>query len=282
MKLLTLAKEFGVKTMEVGAKNSPTILAGLAAAGAITTAIVAMRAGIKAKDILEEHRKKIDEIEQSAKLEEEGKTEEAIKEQVIDTAKKLAPIVAPVAAVAIVTAGCALGSNTINLRRQAVLTAAFELAQANCIDQQNYISEAKKLIGVKDDIEAEKKAIEKEKEKIADPTNYVYTSEDIWVRDLVYGVKFKSSRVKIREAFLNTKEAILDRGEFESVSDLYENLGMKAFERGNKEGWNPEDVDFCFPTFGTEFDEDHNLVLTFKYQTFANNDDYILRSTSTT
>lgn len=269
MWLLDASKDFGGRVISAAAKNSPTILAGVAGAGVFLTGVMAFKAGLKAKDILDAHKDKVDAIRTTEELSDEQKKEEE-KKVTIETAKKIAPIALPVVGVAAATAACALGSNTINLRRQAVLTAAFELAQANALDQQNYISEAKRALGIEKDAEIEKKLVEEEKKAPVDKTTYRYINEDMWCRDLQYGSKFKSSRIKIKEAFLNVKEELLDMDCFRSVNDLYEFLGLEGFDKGENDGWNPGDNVYC--NFGSEVDENGEIVLTFSYKTYKNHD----------
>lgn len=210
-------------------KNSPSILMGIGIAGMLTSTVLAVKATPKAIRLITEK-----ENEKEADL---TKTE-----IVKATWKCYIP--------SVVTSGlsiaCLIGSNNINLRRNAALATAYSISEnALRLYQEKVVEEIgeKKERAIRDEVAKEKI----NRDPIVNKEVIITGRGEQLCYDSVGGRYFKCDIEKIRkiEAKLNKR---LFSEMFVSLNDFYYEVGMTCTELGDELGWNVDDgqIDFDF------------------------------------
>ena len=163
------------ETVRFVERQSPTILTGLAAAGVVTTAIMAVRATPKAMAILEEEK-----LSRAYA----GKSEKLKATEVVGKCWKC---YMPTTCMAGLTIACAIGANSINLQRNAALSSLYSVSSAALKEYEDKVVET-----VGEDKNAEiKQAIAKDRIAAAPAQNDISLVEpdDVIVYDCFSGRK---------------------------------------------------------------------------------------------
>ena len=226
-------KEFCDNAVEFEKKNSPAILTGMAVVGLFTTAFTSYKAGLKAHDILEDHR---EDMRLCRKNDKEAKR--AVR---WETTKKMAPVLAPPIISAAVTTGCILGSNQISSKRVAVLSTAYAMSEKALTEWRGKTEE---LIG------------EKKTQKIRDAINQDRIAEDapgpgskilmtgtgdVLCKDNWSGRYFRSNANVIGQA-INSLSADCVQDMYVSLNEFYDYLDIPRVPQGDEFGWNVDDL----------------------------------------
>lgn len=110
-------------------KHSPEILVVVGVVGVVTSAVMACKATTKATDVIEEHKKEMDDIHFVAETKPEKYSEEDYQKDTVivytQTAVKLAKLYAPSVAIGAASIACIIGSHNILTKRNAALAAAY-------------------------------------------------------------------------------------------------------------------------------------------------------------
>ena len=215
-------------------KNSPAILAAAACVGVVSAVVYTAKVAPQGKEIIDDTKAALADIEKSDISEEEKKEQK--KEVVLDTAKDLVPIVVPPVVVTGLTIGCIIGAHKINMRRQALLITACDLATKSLDDYQ---AKVKEVVGEK-----------KEKEKIQNAINQDYADRlpaniDIiatgdgnqLICDKKSGQVFRSSMEWIRKQWARINQ-LQASGGFTELNRFYELIGINPTDYGEYYGWN--------------------------------------------
>lgn len=213
-------------------QNSPTILAGLAVAGVVTTSVLSGKAAVRAHIILKTHP--------------EAKTKK-------DKAKLLWKTFAPPVVMGAATVGCVIGGQAINQHRNAVLAGAYALAETSIKELESKATEmvgAEKVKEIKDSIMQDKIDAATSNDEIKLGKNEVVFSEDTKVKcyDPYSGRIFESSVNEIDKA-VNRANTILFADYRLSLNDMYDELGLAHNKDGNDIGWNMDDAITHFKDF---------------------------------
>ena len=258
-------------TIKNGAKaHAPLIIAigGLVAAGA--TVVFAVKEAPKVKLALEN--KKIEKEEAIREKLPEDKKNEPIEVElsVLDKAKVITKHCWP-AIIAAITCIASTGiSQWMCGRRIAAAQFAKEMTQ-KAFD--SYVDETVKKIGNKKEEEIRenvvKKEIEKDKEKVKNGDVIVTGKGDLFVKDLMTGATFYTTMDKLRKAE-NTVNSLILEGEFISINDFYDELGVDHTPLGDDVGFEVrmDDVaknSFLKLVFSPKFDEDDQLYVGISY-----------------
>ena len=214
-------------------KHSPEILTGLGIAGMITTTVLAVKATPKALDLIEQKR----EEEQRYDL------------TPVETVKAAWKPYIPAAVTGVASVACLIGASSVNIRRNAALTAAYQLSTTAFAEYKENVIEAigeKKERGIRDKI-AQKK-IDKMNET---PTQIIVTGAgDTLFLEPISMRPFKSDIETIRRIVndLNYRMTI-GMEEYISLSEFYDELGLKHTDVSDSLGWTlgvdgPIKVDF--------------------------------------
>ena len=221
----------GVRTLgRYAVKNAPTILTGLAVCGTITTAIMAGKGAIRAKEIISEH-----ELDPEFQVDEGDIVyyrEPTVKEKIHLTWK----CYVPAGLMCLSTISCIVGANTVNTKRNAALAAAYSLSEEAAKEFKNKVAET---IG-------ERKVNKIEHEIMQDKVNatpvpddenifYTTTGEDLMF-DKFSGRYFRGSKKGVEDAEIAVNRKLL-RDNMASVNDFYDYLGIPPIDIGDCMGW---------------------------------------------
>lgn len=250
-------------------KNSPAILAGCAVVGVITTVYCAWKAAPRADDILKKHRKEMDSVKKGDKEARRAVTKETVKEMV--------PVVAPTALMAGSTVACIIGSQRLNGKRIAALSAAYAMSK----DMVNDLNEQmikdlgpKKAQAVKDAV-FEKKVTEEHPEGTPVRDEIMRKKGMYWCRDYYTGCTFQTNAFIINQAITDISarvggEMYITLGEFwQSLQDAGSS-GMESMFR------TPVKDQFCWTaddlkngrldiSYTSVLDEDDSPILALDY-----------------
>ena len=212
-------KEVIVKGMhKVGyeiAKNSPGILTGMAVGGVPTVAVFSFKAGMKVKEKLIEKEVSDENTKEAAKL-------------------SLPYLIVP-AGVTIATMGCIIAAATVTARRQAAVASLYALSEQTLKDvEEKYIAQnsEKKLDKLHDEINADRVA----KNPPNEEQIIITGSGDNLCYDALSGRYFKTDIERVRR-IQNTINEKINAGEFISVNDYSDLLGLPDTELGWDLGW---------------------------------------------
>lgn len=213
-------KQFANTAKHKVIEHSPEILVGVGIAGMVTSTVLAVKATPKALQLIED-----------AKNE---KQDELTKVEIVKATWKC---YIPSAAVGVAAAGCLIGGNKVNLRRNAALATAYKLSETAFTEYREKVVET---IG-----EKKEKAV---KEKIAQDhlnanpvskaeVHFTGKGETLCYDDLS-GRYFKSDRDRLDDA-RNKLNYKINQGPFGYVSlnDYYELIGLPAIPLGEDLGW---------------------------------------------
>lgn len=227
-------------------KHSPEILVGFGIAGMLTTTVLAVRATPKALELIEEKK---------ADLE----VEKLTPKEVIETTWKC---YVPAIATGILSSACLIGSNSVNLRRNAALATAYTLSETALREYKDKVIET---IGEKKE-KAVRDAIAKDKiDRNPLSGNEVVITEkgDTLCYDAISGRYFKSDIDKLKRAENEINRRLL-LDEYISLNEFYYEIGLSETKMGNDLGWNINKGLITF-NFSSQLAEDGTpcLVLDF-------------------
>ena len=215
-------------------KNSQTIMAVAAVGGLIGTVVLAFKAAPKVNEITDKAKNRIDLINDAEELDDEEKKEER-KTVIVDTAKKLVPVLAPVAGCTLATAGLMIGSTAISVKKINSLTS---IAMMSETAYKELFNKTKEIVG-------EEKAKEIQEKADAEVMNTTPVDKPLKARggdylcyDAMCGRYFYSDRETIREAVNSINHCITSgHDDYMSLNDLYVELGLPCTVAGEDRGW---------------------------------------------
>lgn len=202
-------------------KNSPILLTAGAAAGVVTTVVLAVRATPKAHAILEEERQWTE-------------NRVPIRRSVQLTWK----LYLPAAITGVGTIAAIFAANAINTKRYTALAAVYAASKAASSDYKEAVKEV--LTPAKRE-EVEKTAAEKKLARAeTSPEEAFHTGVgDTLCYDTWSGRYFRSDIETIRSS-INDANRDLNNGVWISLNDLYSYIGLPPIKAGDDIGWFPE------------------------------------------
>lgn len=199
-------------------KNSPTVMAGLASAGVISTTVLGVKATPKALLLIEEETK--------------NKHRKLSKKEIIKlTWKSYIPTIV----MGTITIGCIVCSNSINLKRNTALASMYTLAETSLKNYQDKVVEVvgeKKAVKIRDEVYEE----EIKKNPVINENIVITGKGDMLCFERTSGRYFKSDIEHIRKVRNNMNETLLSDG-FVSLNELYYQLGLPETSIGEYWGW---------------------------------------------
>ena len=218
----------------------PTILSGAAVIGVFVTGICAAKASLKAKE-------EVDQLETPTTL---------------DKVKTVAPIYGPTVAVGSVTVACILGANHISVKRYAALAGTCAIAKSQLQEHKDKVLE---MFG-----KEKAESIEQEiaKDQVSKKTNGLICASDelVTCKDLVTGMVFKSSMVRIQAAANNVNTLVLLDGAA-GLTDFYDQLDEEHTPIMEKVRWHCDSrTPMMQVEFGAEISEHGLPYLTFTFE----------------
>lgn len=226
------------------------IMLGLTVTGVILTGITAAKAGIKAKEIMDAQKKKVEELEERLENDEINDDEflDEKKEITVSTVKEMAPVVLPPVIIAGTTVYSAVSGYKSASKQIAAITAAFNITEKKLSEYQDKAIEMfgdKKAQTIKDGIAADKVKSEPPKDDLIIRTGH----GEVLCLDDYSGRYFYSDPEHIRKCVNDVNEQLRDEF-YVSLNDFYDALGLPNCKLGS-------DIGFCM--------EDGNLNVSFSF-----------------
>lgn len=234
------AKETVNKLLELADKKSPAILTGFCVAGIATLAAMIVKP--KVQKIMDTHRGKVQDLEGTESDPEAVK--EIKKDIMADTAKELAKATVPTVIFAGATAACAIGANSINTRRIAAVSAAYEITSRALSDYKEKVEEIvpKKAKEIKEAVV--KKDIQSDPVPVNEDHIYSTGKGDVLCKDKYTKVYFRSSMDEIEKAINRMSARVRDES-WVTLADLYYEIGLRTEKIpavANDIGWHDSDL----------------------------------------
>jgi len=227
-------------------KNSSTILTGLSVAGLFTTSIMAVKATPKALKILEEER------EYRLHHEEVGNEWESYDPTKLEAIKLTWKCYIPAAVTGLATIACIIGSQSINLRRNAALASLYSLSETALKEYKEKVVEKigeTKVREIKDDIAKDKIV----RNPVIDREVVITGHGETLCYDALSGRYFKSDIEQIRRT-LNVLSRDLMSDMFIPLNEVYSALDLKGTKLGDMIGWHIDDG-LIEPDFSSQLTE---------------------------
>lgn len=210
----------GVRSTVV--EHSPEILTGIGIAGMITTTVLAVKATPKALRLIEAEKHDMHKDELTA----------------IETVKVAWKPYIPAAVTGIAAMGCLVGAMSVSARRNAALTAAYQLSTSALAEYKEKVIETigeKKEKAVHDKIA--KSAVEKNP---IDQSKVIFTGKgETQCFDVLSGRAFKCDRDRIVKA-MNDLNYRMNTGNemYISLNEFYDEIGIpRLYPLGEDIGW---------------------------------------------
>lgn len=237
-------------------KHSPEILLVAGIVGAVTSAVMACKATLKANDIVEESKTQIDtihEVSENPEMAEKYSEEDKKKDLAIvytQTAVKFIKLYGPSVLLGVASLGCMVGSNRILNKRNVALAAAYATVDKGFKEYRGRVIErfGKEL---DKELRYNIKAQEFEKVTVDDNGNETVTTETVDVADpnhySPYAIIFDDGNTgwdkdpELTKFFLiqqqnYANDLLKSRGHL-FLNEVYDMLGAKRTKAGAQVGW---------------------------------------------
>lgn len=205
-------------------KHSPEILTGIGIAGMVASTVLAVQATPKAIKLIETERELT-----------EANNEELTK---MDKVKACWKCYIPAAVTGVMSIACLIGASSVNVKRNAALTAAYTLSDSAL---REYRSKVVETIGEKKEKTIKDKISEDQIKSNPVTKNEVYITDkgDSLCFEPISGRYFKSDIDKIKKAENNLNKRIISDAFNSGVSlnDFYEEIGLPKTNMGENIGW---------------------------------------------
>jgi hypothetical protein len=242
-----------IKTAEkLAVDNSPTIISALAVTGTLTTAYLTAKATFRASEILQIERMNRD-------MQELRKDEEITK---TDAAKLVWKEYIPPALAVVGTVACIVTANSISASRLAGLAAAYKLTEQQ---YKEYEDKIKEKLGLQEEKRV-RDEIAEAKVRNNPPSNDVqlYAGEDevVFLED--YTGRYFRSKMHLIKAAQNRINASLITNQHATLTDFYDEIGLKRTSESSEIGWSLENaMELDFTT--ALADQDTRPVIVLRY-----------------
>ena len=203
-------------------KHSPEILVGVGIAGMFSTVAMAVKATPKVYSMIEKE-KEVRRLEEKPELTK------------IDIFKMAWKPYLPAAIMFGCSTACIIGANSVNAKRNAVLSTACHISERALAEYRDKVVE---VIGEEKEKEIRDKVSKDRMEKDPISNNTVILAKgDTLCYDTITGRYFKSDVDRIKKAE-NELNHILITGDYCSLNEFYDMLDIPATEMGTAVGWN--------------------------------------------
>ena len=203
-------------------KHSPEILVGVGIAGMFSTVVMSVKATPKVYSMIEKEK-------EVRRLEEEPELTK------IDIFKMAWKPYLPAAIMFGCSTACIIGANSVNAKRNAVLSTACHISERALAEYRDKVVE---VIGEEKEKEIRDKVSKDRMEKDPISNNTVILAKgDTLCYDTITGRYFKSDVDRIKKAE-NELNHILITGDYCSLNEFYDMLDIPATEMGTAVGWN--------------------------------------------
>lgn len=232
------------KLAKVLADNSPTILTVFGAAGLIVTVGLTVKATIKATKTVEAHQDEIDKMEKPCY-------------RAAEIASLTWKYYIPVVVTGGASLGCIIGANSINLKRNAALLAAY-VATEDKLKASEFGKDIFKL-------NPEGKENKDTPNTKANGQPLIVNGGEFICKDEWSGRFFKTSLGKLHEVEVKLNKWLIAECRV-SLNELYRELGLDELPIGDTHGWRMEDADQFSLDIDAEIDDQYGPVMVLSYR----------------
>ena len=236
-------------------KRSPEILTGIGIAGMITTTILAVKATPKALQLIEEEKdRRTDKILEGMSPNEDENCWQVVKLKPIEVVKVAWKPYIPAVLLGASSVACLIGANSVHARRQAALYSAYKLSETAFTEYRDKVLET---VGEETEKEVRDKVAKDKVEKNPASKTEIYMTgkgESLFY-DPISDRHFMSDIETIRKIVNDLNYAMGYGSEmYVSLSQLYDELGLKHTSISDNIGWNIRDG-LIEPDFSSQIDE---------------------------
>ena len=236
-------------------KRSPEILTGIGIAGMITTTVLAVKATPKALQLIEEEKdRRTDKILEGMSPNEDENCWQVVKLKPIEVAKVAWKPYIPAVLLGASSVACLIGANSVHARRQAALYSAYKLSETAFTEYRDKVLET---VGEETEKEVRDKVAKDKVEKNPASKTEIYMTgkgESLFY-DPISDRHFMSDIETIRKIVNDLNYAMGYGSEmYVSLSQLYDELGLKHTSISDNIGWNIRDG-LIEPDFSSQIDE---------------------------
>ena len=236
-------------------KRSPEILTGIGIAGMITTTILAVKATPKALQLIEEEKnRRTDKILEGMSPNEDENCWQVVKLKPIEVVKVAWKPYIPAVLLGSSSVACLIGANSVHARRQAALYSAYKLSETAFTEYRDKVLET---VGEETEKEVRDKVAKDKVEKNPASKTEIYMTgkgESLFY-DPISDRHFMSDIETIRKIVNDLNYAMGYGSEmYVSLSQLYDELGLKHTSISDNIGWNIRDG-LIEPDFSSQIDE---------------------------
>ena len=205
-------------------KHSPEILTGLGIAGMITSTVLAVKATPKALELVKERKEELD-------------YEETDKLPVSETVKAAWKCYIPAVVTGATSVVCLIGASSVNLRRNAALTAAYNLSTTALAEYKDKVIET---VGEKKEREIRDKVSEERINK--NPANQsaiiVTGNGNTRCFDTITKRRFVSDIETMNKIVNELNKRMINGEDYLSLNEFYYEIGLDSCLVGDELGWN--------------------------------------------
>ena len=236
-------------------KRSPEILTGIGIAGMITATVLAVKATPKALQLIEEEKdRRTDKILEGMSPNEDENCWQVVKLKPIEVAKVAWKPYIPAVLLGASSVACLIGANSVHARRQAALYSAYKLSETAFTEYRDKVLET---VGEETEKEVRDKVAKDKVEKNPASKTEIYMTgkgESLFY-DPISDRHFMSDIETIRKIVNDLNYAMGYGSEmYVSLSQLYDELGLKHTSISDNIGWNIRDG-LIEPDFSSQIDE---------------------------
>lgn len=236
-------------------KRSPEILTGIGIAGMITTTVLAVKETPKALQLIEEEKdRRTDKILEGMSPNEDENCWQVVKLKPIEVAKVAWKPYIPAVLLGASSVACLIGANSVHARRQAALYSAYKLSETAFTEYRDKVLET---VGEETEKEVRDKVAKDKVEKNPASKTEIYMTgkgESLFY-DPISDRHFMSDIETIRKIVNDLNYAMGYGSEmYVSLSQLYDELGLKHTSISDNIGWNIRDG-LIEPDFSSQIDE---------------------------
>ena len=240
---------------QLAKKRSPEILTGIGIAGMITTTVLAVKATPKALQLIEEEKdRRTDKILEGMSPNEDENCWQVVKLKPIEVVKVAWKPYIPAVLLGASSVACLIGANSVHARRQAALYSAYKLSETAFTEYRDKVLET---VGEETEKEVRDKVAKDKVEKNPASKTEIYMTgkgESLFY-DPISDRHFMSDIETIRKIVNDLNYAMGYGSEmYVSLSQLYDELGLKHTSISDNIGWNIRDG-LIEPDFSSQIDE---------------------------
>jgi Family of unknown function (DUF6353) len=218
--------------------NAPTILTTLAIGSGVSTVVSTIPATVKAVRIVdEEATRRMDKWTKDT-----GEDQSSYPLDPILTPFEVIKLTwkeyLPTLGLGIITTGCIISANDINLRRNAALAGLYKLAQTSLNEYQEKVREnfgERKEARLRDELhqdKLEKNPVEKSQVILAAPGETLFY-------DSLSGRYFESDLETVRRVINDYNRDVINTP-YKTLNEFYKELGLEGVAMGRRTGWSTE------------------------------------------